>query len=148
MAEPEFRLPAFDPTRHDGPRPKRRAIIMGVAATVTVTGLGVALYVGKLGYDVRRNNLHDSRLKHILVQTPTVYQVTEGLKEKAPLVLVVEDGVDLEEAMNRWGGEKTREIRDKAVEWPQLRVYAAGDMMYFVFFDEADIMRDYVYVSA
>lgn len=148
MAEPEFRLPAFDPSRHDGPRPKRRAAIMGVAATVTITGLGAALYVGKLGYDVRRNNLHDARLKNILVQTPTVYQVTEGLKEKAPLVLVVEDGRDLDEATERWGGAKSSEIRNKAVEWPQLRVYAAGDMIYFVYFDEADVMRDYVYVSA
>ena len=131
MAEPEFRLPAFDETRHDGPKPKRRAVITGMAAAVTIAGLGSALYVGKLGYDVRRNNLHNSRLKNILVQTPTVYQVTEGLKEKAPLVLVVEDSSDLDHALNRWGGEKIGEIRNKAHEWPQVRVYAAGDMIYF-----------------
>lgn len=148
MAEPQFRLPAFDESRHEAVRPKRRAVIMGVAASVTVTGLGAALYVGKLGYDVRRNNLHDSRLKSILVQTPTVYQVTEGLKEKAPLALIVESPRDLDEATSRWGGDKATEIRAKASEWPQLRVYAAGDMIYFVYFDDADIMRDYVYVSA
>jgi hypothetical protein len=121
---------------------------MGFAAAVTITGLGSALYVGELGYDVRRNNLHNSRLKNILVQTPTVYQVTEGLKEKAPLVLVVEDPNDLDQALNRWGGEKMGEIRNKAHEWPQVRVYAAGDMIYFVYFDDTDVMRDYVYVSA
>jgi hypothetical protein len=147
MAELEFRLPAFDETRHEVARPKRRAVIMGVAATVTVTGLGAALYVGGLAYDVRRNNLHNSRLKNILGQAPTIYQVTEGLKEKAPLVLVVEDRRDLEEAMNRWGRDKVTQIRDTANEWPQLRVYEAGDMIYFVYFDDADIMRAYICVS-
>ena len=148
MAEPEFRLPAFDEDRHEPLKPKRRAIVLGFAAAVTIGGLGVALYVGKLGYDVRRNNMHDARLKHILVQTPTVYQVTEGLKEKAPLALVVEGRVDLEQALSDWGADKADEIRDKAGEWPQLRVYAAGDMIYFIYFDERNVMRDYVYVSS
>ena len=148
MAEPEFRLPAFDEDRYEPLKPKRRALVLGFAATVTLGGLGAALYVGTLGYDVRRNNRHDSRLKNILVQTPTVYQVTEGLKEKAPLALVVEGQVDLEQALSRWGADKADEIRDKAGEWPQLRVYAAGDMMYFIYFDEGNVMRDYVYVSS
>ena len=161
MAEPEFRLPAFDEDRHEPLKPKRRAIVLGFAkrangpnsgsraqAAVTISGLGAALYVGKLGYNVRRNNMHDARLKHILVQTPTVYQVTEGLKEKAPLALVVEGRVDLEQAIADWGADKADEIRDKAGEWPQLRVYAAGDMMYFIYFDEGNVMRDYVYVSS
>jgi len=148
MAEPEFRLPAFDEDRHEPLKPKRRAIVLGFAAAVTISGLGAALYVGKLGYNVRRNNMHDARLKHILVQTPTVYQVTEGLKEKAPLALVVEGRVDLEQALSDWGADKADEIRDKAGEWPQLRVYAAGDMMYFIYFDEGNVMRDYVYVSS
>lgn len=148
MAEPEFRLPAFDESRHEAPKPKRRAIVIGIAALVTVAGLGAALFVGTLGYDVGRNNRHDSRLKKILVQKPTVYQVTEGLKEKAPLALVVDGPSDLEQAVSQWGANKAEEIRDKAGEWPQLRVYAAGDMMYFIYFDEANIMRDYVYVSS
>ena len=148
MAELEFRLPAFDEDRHEPLKPRRRAVVLGFAAAVTIGGLGVALSVGKLGYDVRRNNMHDARLKHILVQTPTVYQVTEGLKEKAPLALVVEGTSDLEQAVSHWGAAKAGEIRDKAGAWPQLRVYAAGDMMYFIYFDEGDIMRDYIYVSS
>ena len=148
MAQPDFRLPAFDENRYEPLKPNRRALVLGFAAAVTVGGLGTALYVGRLGYDVRRNNMHDARLKNILVQTPTVYQVTEGLKEKAPLALVVEGGVDLEQALSQWGADKAGEIRDKAGEWPQLRVYAAGDMMYFIYFDEGNVMRDYVYVSS
>ncbi len=148
MAQPDFRLPAFDENRYEPLKPNRRALVLGFAAAVTVGGLGTALYLGRLGYDVRRNNMHDARLKNILVQTPTVYQVTEGLKEKAPLELVVEGGVDLEQALSQWGADKAGEIRDKAGEWPQLRVYAAGDMMYFIYFDEGNVMRDYIYVSS
>ena len=148
MAQPGFRLPAFDENRYEPLKPNRRALVLGFAAAVTVGGLGTALYLGRLGYDVRRNNMHDARLKNILVQTPTVYQVTEGLKEKAPLALVVEGGVDLEQALSQWGADKAGEIRDKAGEWPQLRVYAAGDMMYFIYFDEGNVMQDYVYVSS
>jgi hypothetical protein len=97
---------------------------------------------------VQRSRRHETRLKNILAQTPTVYQVTEGLKEKAPLVLVVEESADLEQAVARWGSDKTGEIRDKARAWPQLRVYEAGDMVYFIYFDDGDIMRDFVCVSS
>lgn len=146
MAHREFRLPAFE-ERESSP-PKRVAIALGVAAAVTIAGLGTALYLGKLGYDVRRENLHDTRLRRILVQTPTVYQVTEGLKEKAPLVAIVESDVDLESAVSTWASERAEEIIGKARQWPQLRLYAAGDMIYFIYFDETNIMRDYVYVSS
>ena len=122
-------------------------MVAGVAILVTAAGLGTALYLGTLGYDIRRERMHQARLKGILRQSPTVYQVTEGLKEKAPLLAVVESEPELEEAIRRWGDDKAGEIREKAREWPQLRVYAAGDMVYFIYFDDGDIMRDYVYVS-
>jgi hypothetical protein len=126
---------------------RRRMVTLAVAATVTLGGLATALVLGTLGYDVRRSNMHERRLKGILVQSPTVYQVTEGLKEKAPLVGIVRTPEDLEESVAQWGTAKAAEIRTKAREWPQLRIYSAGDMIYFIFFDEKGIMRDYVYVS-
>ena len=146
MAHPEFRLPAFE--KWESTPAKRVAIALGVAAAVAIAGLGTALYLGKLGYDVRRKNLHDTRLRRILVQTPTVYQVTEGLKEKAPLVAIVESDEDLERAVSTWASDRVEDIMGKARQWPQLRLYAAGDMIYFIYFDETNIMRDYVYVSS
>lgn len=119
-----------------------------IASLVAISGLVIALVLGTIGYDIRRTNMHEARLKGVLVQTPTVYQVTEGLKEKAPLVAIVESPEELEEALDRWAGSERGSIEEKAKRYPQLRIYAAGDMMYFIFFDSEHIMRDYVYVSA
>ncbi len=145
--EPRF-LPPEDASEDD-PRAARKRLVLTVAsAVVAISGLVTALVLGTIGYDIRRSNMHEARLKGILVQTPTVYQVTEGLKEKAPLVQIVESPEELEAALDRWAGNDRAEILGKAKRFPQLRIFAAGDMMYFIFFDEKHIMRDYVYVSA
>jgi hypothetical protein len=123
-------------------------ILVGSATLVAIGGLATALVLGTIGYDIRRSNMHEARLKGILVQKPTVYQVTEGLKEKAPLVSIVETPEDLQQALDRWGGGNREEILDRAKRYPQLRIFAAGDMVYFIFFDSGSIMRDYIYVSA
>lgn len=143
---PQF-LVAPEGTEAEPRSSRRRMVTLGVATAVTVGGLATALVLGTLGYDIRRSNMHEARLKGILVQTPTVYQVTEGLKEKAPLVEIVKSREDLDQAIARWGNGKGADIREKAKQWPLLRVYSAGDMIYFIFFDEKQIMRDYVYVS-
>src|SRR5262245_29307850 len=145
--EPQFLPPEVS---RDDPKAARKRIVLtaAVALAVTIGGLVVALLLGRFAYDIRRSNMHEARLKRILVQTPTVYQVTEGLKEKAPLVAIVESKEELEEALGRWSGEKRGTIEEKAKRFPQLRIFAAGDMMYFIFFDADDRMQDYVYVSA
>lgn len=151
MAGLEMRFQALaDPERDTSPAARRRRLLTWVAAGgVTVGGLLLALILGTFGYELRRSSAHESRLRGILVQEPTVYQVTVGLEEKAPLVAIVD--VDSKEslasAIDRWGGGKAEEIRERAGEWAQLRVFDAGDMIYFIFFDAGDVMRDFVYVS-
>ena len=86
---PRF-LPPEDVSEQDPKAARKRMLIAILAAVVTIGGLVSALVLGTLGYNIRRSNMHEARLKGILVQTPTVYQVTEGLKEKAPLVAIVE----------------------------------------------------------
>jgi hypothetical protein len=146
-AEPRFLPP--DEGLEEDPRAARKRLIRALAASAVATsGLLLALVLGTIGYDIRRSNMHEARLKGILVQKPTVYQVTEGLKEKAPLAEVVESPEELEAAVDRWGGGEREEILEKAKRFPQLRIYSAGDMMYFIYFDAESIMRDYVCVSA
>ena len=145
--EPRF-LPPEDLSEKDPRAARKRVILTVVATVVTVGGLTTALILGTLVYDLRRSNMHEARLKGILVQTPTVYQVTEGLKEKAPLVAIVESPEELEQALDRWAETERDAILEKTKRFPQLRIFAAGDMMYFIFFDAEHVMRDYVYVSA
>ena len=145
--EPQF-LPPDDLSEADPRAARKRLVLTVAAAAVALGGLATALFLGTVGFDFRRSNMHEARLKRILVQTPTVYQVTEGLKEKAPLVEVVESPEELQEALDRWAGNARAEILEKAKRFPQLRIFDAGDMMYFIFFDAEHIMRDYVCVSA
>src|SRR3990172_5349399 len=133
-AEPRF-LPPEELHDEDPKAARKRAILTAGAALIALGGLVTALVLGTIGYDVRRSNMHEARLKGILVQKPTVYQVTEGLKEKAPLVEIVESPEELEEALDRWAKSERENIVEKARRFPQLRIYAAGDMMYFIFFD-------------
>lgn len=151
MSDPaEIRFPFFEDTP-TGDEPKKktwRMVTLGVSLLVTVSGLVLALYLGTWGYNIRRFNMHEARLRGILVQQPTVYQVTEGLKEKAPLVEVPESEEELLEVTQRWGRDRQSEILKKASRWKQVRVFAAGDMMYFIYFDHENIMRDFVYVSS
>lgn len=145
--EPRF-LPPEDLLEKDPRATRKRLVLTVVAIVVTIGGFATALVLGTLAYDIRRSNMHEARLKGILVQTPTVYQVTEGLKEKAPLVAIVESPEELEKALDRWAETERGVILEKAKRYPQLRIFAAGDMMYFIFFDAKHVMRDYVYVSA
>ena len=94
----------------------------GIAGLVTIAGFAVALLLGTLGYDIRRNNMHEARLKGILLQTPTYYQVTEGLKEKAPLVQIIASDRVVNASMERWELFKQSDIREKVGRWPDLRV--------------------------
>lgn len=144
--EPRFLSPADEARDSRGSR-RRRILTMIVASAVTLGGLVGAFVLGTLAYDIRRANMHDARLHRVLLQKPTVYQVTEGLKEKAPLAAIVTSEAELRDALERWGGDRKAEILDKSKRWEQLRIYAAGDMMYFIFFDVQNIMRDYVLVS-
>ena len=43
--------------------------------------------------------------------------------------------------------EKAAEIREKGARHAETRVYQAGDMLYFVYFDAAGLMRDFTCVS-
>ena len=76
----EAREPQFLPLDQAGDKeshpPHRRILRTAVAAAITAGGLSIALLLGTYGYDIRRSNMHNARLKGILMQTPTIYQVT------------------------------------------------------------------------
>ncbi|MEE9264796.1 MAG: hypothetical protein V3V11_10105, partial [Vicinamibacteria bacterium] len=87
------------------------------------------------------------RLQGVLDQEPTLYQVVEGLKEKAPLIASPEGEEELAKWVSKWGDQNRDEILTKGRTWPIVRIFDAGDMIYFIYFDEQEIMRDFVYIG-
>ena len=126
---------------------KRLVFGITVGLTLAAIGLAIALHLGTIGYDVRRTLLHEARLEGVLEQEPTLHQVTVGLEEKAPLVASPQNEGELEQWIARHGDQKKEEILEKGRQWPITRIFDAGDMIYFIYFDEEQIMRDFTYVS-
>jgi hypothetical protein len=125
----------------------RWVVATSLAASILL--FGVAFWLGASYFDLRRTGAHATRLQHLLEAAPTVEQVTEGLRlENSPLLGAPVGEEALRAAAARWGRGKQEEVVAKGRRWPKTRVFRAGDMVYFLFFDEAGVLRDYLYVSA
>lgn len=130
-----------------GPAVKRFSILAG-ALVFTLGALGLAFWLGSASFDVRRYGQHNARLAKVMRERPSAERLTQGLEaEGSPLV----EGATTAEAKERLatarGGARLAEIREKAARHPELRVYEAGDMLYFIFFDAEGVMRDFTCVS-
>ena len=123
----------------------RESATLGLA--LAVAGLVTARILEAFGFHVRRTTLHERRLQGVLNQEPTLYQVVEGLKGKAPLIASPQGEKELARWVAKWGDEKKDEILEKGRRWPITRIFDAGDMIYFIYFDEEKIMRDFAYIS-
>jgi hypothetical protein len=127
---------------------KRLWIVLGALA-VTLAALGIALFLGSLGFDYHRKVEHETLLRELLARRPTAAQLTDWLQrvKDAPLVASPATPEEREQVIARLGGSKAGEIRTKSARYPQMRVYRATDTLYFIFFDENGVMRDYTSVS-
>ena len=123
--------------------------VLAVSLATSAALFGVAFWLGAAYFQVRRVSTHATRLEHLLQNAPTLEQVTEGLRlENSPLLASPAGESALEAAAEHWGREKRGEVVAKGRRWPKTRVFRAGDMIYFLYFDEAGVLRDYLYVSA
>lgn len=97
---------------------------------------------------MRRYRLHHERLAKVMRERPDADRLTRGLEaEGSPLVVTAESAADKERVARERGAARLAEIREKAARHPELRVYQAGDMLYFVYFDANGVMRDFTCVS-
>ena len=122
--------------------------ILAGAFTATAATLALALLLGAWGFDYRRYSQHEGRLKRVLEQQPTIGQVTAGLEDEGASVLSApETAEELEEVIVAHGGERAESLRQKAQRWGHLRVFRVADMLYFVFYDDDGVMRDFACVG-
>ena len=126
---------------------KRFWIVVG-ALVVTLGSLALAFRLGAASFDARRFDQHRGRLLKVMREQPTAEALTRGLEaEGSPLLAAAVTPDEKERAALSRGGAGVAEIRAKAARYPELRVYQAGDMLYFVYFDALGVMRDFTCVS-
>jgi hypothetical protein len=126
----------------------RRFWILAGALAVTLAALALAMLLGSASFDFRRYSQHQGRLQKVLREQPTADLLTRGLADEGTSLLgVMTTREEKEREILTHGGKKGAEIREKAARHPQMRVYQTADMLYFVYFDEAGVMRDFTCVS-
>lgn len=126
----------------------KRMWILGGALVVTLGSLALAMLLGSASFDFRRYSQHEGRLRKVLREAPGEERLTQGLADEGTTLEAATTGAaEAEAVIARHGGRKTAELRAKAGRHPRMRVYRAGDMLYFVFFDAGGAMRDFTCVS-
>jgi hypothetical protein len=126
---------------------KRFWIFVG-ALVVTLAALTLAMLLGSASFDFRRYTVHQRRMQKVLREAPTADRLTQGLADEGTLLLaVLTTRAEVEREAGARGKQRAAEIREKGSRYAQTRVYQAGDMLYFVFFDAAGVMRDFTCVS-
>ena len=131
----------------DDERTKRWIARVGsVVATLLFAYL--AFLLGAWGFDARRFGQHERRMQNLLRQSPHLDQVEQAFQEEGT-ILVARPGApaELKAVAVERGGRRSPEIVEKGSRWPTVRVFLAGDMVYFVFFDADGVMRDFVIAS-
>jgi hypothetical protein len=138
------------PTGPGGDRPSLRARLVILTASLAATALiaYLAFVIGAWSFGFRRFSQHEGRLSRLLPQQPSLERVVQGLNDEGSrLIAAPETPAALERVLVQIGGRRAAEIRNKAARFPHTRVFLAGDMLYFIFFDEARVMRDFTCVS-
>ena len=124
----------------------RKAVFV-VAGSLAVTGAIVAVVFSLAGWAYRHRgaSLHDGRLRRAVEQHPTIGQVSEGiLAEPGNRALPTPASEEeLRRLLARYPRGGADQIEAKRRRWRDLRVFEAGDVVYFLYFDEAGTLRDY-----
>jgi hypothetical protein len=126
----------------------KRFWILAGALVVTLGTLTLALMLGSAGFDFRRYTVHERRMQKVLREQPTADRLTRGLADEGTsLLAVARTREEVEREASARGGKKAAEVREKGARHAETRVYQAGDMLYFVFFDAGGVMRDFTCIS-
>jgi hypothetical protein len=126
----------------------KRLVVLAGSLGLTALFAYLAFFLGAWAFDTRRSIQHEGRLSRLLPQQPKLDQVVQGLADEgSPLIGSAESPAELERLAARWGGAKLNEVLEKGRRWPRTRVFLAGDMVYFIYFDANGVMRDFSFVS-
>ncbi len=126
---------------------KRRAVFVAGSVLITVVLLVLAIWLGTLAYWLRLTSMHEGRLRNLNAKKPKIEAVVAAFEaEKSPLVAAPQDAAQLGRAAAVHGARRQAEIVVKGQQWPTARVFQAGEVSYFIFFDGEGVMRDFLCV--
>jgi hypothetical protein len=126
----------------------KRFWILAGAAAVTLGALALAMLLGSASFDFRRYAQHEARLRKVMREQPTADRLTRGFADEGTVLLAVATTRgEVEREASARGRTKAAEIRQKGGRHVETRVYQTADMLYFVYFDDGGVMRDFTCVS-
>jgi hypothetical protein len=125
----------------------RRKALFVIAGSLATTGVILALVFSLSGwaYQQREGSLHDGRLKRLVEQHPSAAQVSAGiLAEPGTRALATPaSAAELRRLAEQWRRGQPDLMVSKWRAWPNVRVFAAGDLVYVLYFDDQDRLQDY-----
>lgn len=124
----------------------KRLWITLAAAVVSGGLLWLALALGSVGFEARKAGLHEGRLLGLLEKQPRVDVVTQAFADEGTRLLGTARGPDAIRALaRRYAGAQAEAVLQRGGSQPHARAFLADDIVYFVFFDEAGVMRAYAW---
>jgi hypothetical protein len=129
---------------------RRKALVI-VAGSLggTAVLVGLVLSLGGWAYQNRRWSLHDGRLRRLVAEHPSEDRVSRGiLAEPGNWPIATPDSeAELRRLGELWSSSRADEVVGKRRQWKRLRIFGVRDVVYFLYFDDDDRLRDYVLLS-
>lgn len=131
----------------EGPR-LPRLLAFAAAGVATLGGFAGALYLGAWAFDVRRFSTHEQRLTRLLAREPTQEQLEQAFRDEGTLLLGTADGeAALRGLSARFGARQADAVLASGRRFARTQAYEAGDMVYFIHYDERSVMRAFALAS-
>jgi hypothetical protein len=121
-----------------------RYLVVAASLVIAVAIATAALFLGAWAFGYKRYSAHQTRLEHLLAHRPTLDQVVRALEDEGShLVAAPANDDELRRVATERGRAKAAEVLEKGRRWPRTRIFVADDMVYFIYFDGNDVMRDF-----
>jgi hypothetical protein len=128
----------------DRPDRPKQLLVAGGSLLATAALVALVFSLGSWAYQHRRDTLHDGRLRRMLEQKPSLEQVTQGLLEEGNHALPTpRTEQELRGLFSGVSAARADDAVKKAHTWPTLRVFAARETVYILYFDDGGVLRDY-----
>jgi hypothetical protein len=129
----------------------RRKVVMVAGGSLLATAALVAVVfsMGSWAYHTRRFLSHERRLDRVIEQRPTAADLSTALLAEpgTQAIAVPRSGEEIAALVDQWSPRQTEEVLAKRRTARDLRIFAVGDMVYFLFFDGEGRLQAYVLIG-